>query len=202
MPRPQCVSGVMTFRFPFSPFPASVILAGLLIPGSLPAQERKRGGGDANDPSRDLARPLRKFDTNKDGKLTGEEVRLARQAFNRGGRDPEMTADMWQGVLDYYFGEWRKRNYKILDTDADGKLNDGEKEQARKLWEDVPPQLSTLRDELVRKYDKNDDGNVTKDERRSFDREFNRRRDVIEQAVIEKIAPAPAPSPPKDPEPQ
>lgn len=192
----------MNFPVPFSFFPAAVLLAGLLTAGSAPGQDRKRDARDANDPSRDLARPLRKFDTNKDGKLTGDEVRLARQAFNRGGKDPEMTADLWQGILDYYFGEWRKRNYKVFDTDADGKLNDGEKEQAKKLWEEVPPQLVTLRDELIRKYDKNDDGNVTKDERRPYESEFNRRREEIEQAIIQKRAGTPAPVPPAEPEPK
>lgn len=140
------------------------------------------------EPANDLAKPLRKYDTNKDGKLTGEEMRLARQAFNRGGKAPEMSTDDWQGVLDYFKGDWRKRNFSKLDLNADGKLDDSEKERVQKIWNEISAQLTSTRTELVLKYDKNDDGNVTRDERRAFDPEFGRRRFEIEAEVLDKQA--------------
>lgn len=163
-------------------------------PASSPSSPSSPPSADSpRDRSSDLAKPLRKYDANKDGKLTGDELRLARQAFNRGGKAPEMSADDWQGVLDYFKGDWRKRNFDKLDTNHDGKLDEAEKERVQTIWGEIAAQLTSTRVELVSKYDKNDDGNVTREERRDFDPEFNRRRREIETAVLEKHIHPPVP---------
>jgi hypothetical protein len=157
-------------------------------PAPAPPVSASAPAAPPRDAANDLAKPLRKYDTNKDGKLTGEEMRLARQAFNRGGKAPEMSADDWQGVLDYFKGDWRKRNFSKLDLNADGKLDDAEKERVQKIWDRIAAQLTSTRVELVLRYDKNDDGNVTREERKAFDPEFSRRRFEIEADVLAKQA--------------
>ncbi|RYD33496.1 MAG: hypothetical protein EOP86_13250 [Verrucomicrobiaceae bacterium] len=169
---------------PAPPSPASPAPAANPAPPPAPAPP--------GNPSEALARPLRKYDTDKDGKLTGMELHLARQAFNRGGKAPEMSTDDWQGVLDYLQGECRKRHFAKLDTNGDSKLDDAEKQRFQAVWKQVAARLTTLRAELVLKYDKNDDGNVTRGERRAFDPEFNRRRLEIENDAMAKLESAPA----------
>lgn len=192
------LSGRKAFVLPhvFPPMKLPLIFAASLMagcplfaetpPAPAPAPPPAPAPVPARDPANDLAKPLRKYDTNKDGQLTGDELRLARQAFNRGGKAPEMSADDWQGVLDYFKGDWRKRNFSKLDLNADGKLDDAEKERVQKIWGGIAAQLTTMRAELVLKYDKNDDGNVTREERRAFDPEFGRRRFEIEADVLTK----------------
>ena len=147
-----------------------------------------------------LAKPLRKFDKDKDGKLTGDEVVKARQAFNRGGKNPELGADDWKEMMGRRKGEWRQRYLKDLDTNSDGTLDDAEKKESNKLWSELEVELEKLREEIIAKYDKNDDGDLTQGEREASRRETETRRLEIEKAFMEqKHAMAASPKPETSP---
>ena len=131
-----------------------------------------------------LAKPLRKFDTNKDGKLTGDEQTLARQAFNRGGRNLENG-----GRPNREFSERRKKNWKeqqitFLDLNGNGTLEDNETKRADLIWEEIGAEIEKIRIGITEKYDKNDDGELTQQEREASRGEFETKRREIETKVM------------------
>lgn len=150
-----------------------------------------------------LARPLRKFDQNKDGKLTGEELVLARQAHNRGGKELEFDARRLQEFMDRRKQDWKRQQTKFLDENGDGQVDEAEERRAETVWAEIAKEYEQLRKDLLRKYDRNDDGELNGPEREASRGENNSRRNSIEQKVMERYraaakpatTPAPAPSP-------
>lgn len=131
-----------------------------------------------------LAKPLRKFDRNKDGKLTGDEVVLARQAFNRGGRELDNGGRPNPEFLQRRQRSWREQNMTFLDLNGNGSLEDDEKKRADTVWEAIAARQENLRVELLLKYDTNDDGELNDEERRASRNESETKRREIEKQVM------------------
>lgn len=132
-----------------------------------------------------LPKPLRKFDADKDGKLTGDELIRARQAHNRGGREPEVNAGQWREMMERRKKNWLQQQNGKLDLNQDGKLDDAEKDRAEKIWSEIADGLGKLRWEIVKKYDKNDDGDLNQAEREASRKESDERRAEIEKKAME-----------------
>ena len=131
-----------------------------------------------------LAKPLRKFDRNGDGRLEGDELRLARQAHNRGGRPAEPNPGRWRDILERLEREFLRRREKDFDTDHNGQLSDQERQQARTLWRKIATEITALRDDITARYDRNDDGELNDDERSASRAESERRRREIEESIM------------------
>jgi hypothetical protein len=131
-----------------------------------------------------LAKPLRKFDRNGDGRLEGDELRLARQAHNRGGRPAEPNPGRWRDILDRLEREFLRRREKDFDTDNSGQLSVEERQQARSAWRKIATEITTLRDDITARYDRNDDGELNDDERNASRAESERRRREIEESIM------------------
>jgi hypothetical protein len=156
------------------------------------------------DAAKDLPAPLRKFDRDRDGKLTGDELKLARQSHNRGGRDAEPDADRWKEILQRQEKEFSERHRKDFDANNDGKLDDAERGEMRGVWNRITVKLTAIRETVTAKYDRNDDGELNDGERFASRDESNRlRREAEDQCIAEWRAkkappaavPAPAPAP-------
>ncbi|MDB6071933.1 MAG: hypothetical protein JWL81_3104 [Verrucomicrobiales bacterium] len=132
-----------------------------------------------------LPKPLRKFDADKDGKLTGDELIRARQAHNRGGREPEVREGQWKEILERRKKTWLQQQNGNLDLNKDGNLDDAEKERAEKIWGEIADGLGKLRWEILKKYDKNDDGDLNQTEREASRKESDERRAAIEKQAME-----------------
>ena len=139
-----------------------------------------------------LAKPLQPFDQNKDGKLTGQELVLARQAHNRGGKPLETSRRRTREFLERRKAEWKRQETRTLDGNADGKLDDVELRRADMIWAEIAREFEQVRDEILRKYDLNDDGELSQKEREASGNESDSRRKAIEQKVMEKHRTAPA----------
>ena len=150
-----------------------------LLSLSVPAQDKP-----APDPAKQLAFPLRKYDLNKDGLLTGDEVRLARQAHNRGGREAEPTENRWRDILSRLENEFTRRRRKDFDLNGDGKTEGPEQEEMRKVWRKIAERYSVVRREITAKYDRNDDGELSEQERNDSREESERRRREIEERAV------------------
>jgi Ca2+-binding EF-hand superfamily protein len=160
------------------------------------------------DASKDLAPALRKFDLDHDGKLTGDELKLARQAHNRGGRDPLPDAGTWKEMLQRQEKDFADRHRKDFDANGDGKLDDTERGEMREVWKQIAAKLTSIRDTIIAKYDRNDDGQLNDGERRASRDESNRlRREAEDQCLAawhakkapppaSPAVPAPSPAPP------
>lgn len=146
-----------------------------------------------------LAKPLRKFDQNKDGKLTGEELVLARQAHNRGGKELEFNARRMKEFMDRRKEDWKRQQTNFLDENGDGQIDEGEQRRTETVWAEIAKEYEQLRKDLLHKYDRNDDGELTGTEREASRRENNSLRNGIEQKVMDRYrsaAGATAPAPP------
>jgi len=152
----------------------TALLAALCVLPAIPA--------DAQPPS--LAKPLRKYDRNGDGRLEGDELRLARQAHNRGGRPAEPNPGRWRDILERLEREFLRRREKDFDTDHSGQLSDGERQQARSVWRKIANEITTLRDDITARYDRNDDGELNEEERNASRNESERRRREIEETLM------------------
>ena len=99
---------------------------------------------NANGPDRQIPpRILKKFDKDKDGKLSEDERKAAREALGGGGRGGEEA-----------------RRAEILarfDKDKDGKLSEDERKAAREAME-------TRRKAMLEKFDANKNGKLDPDE--------------------------------------
>jgi hypothetical protein len=131
-----------------------------------------------------LAKPLRKFDRNGDGRLEGDELRLARQAHNRGGRPAEPNPGRWRDILERLEREFLRRREKDFDADNSGQLSVEERRQARSAWRKIGSEITTLRDDITARYDRNDDGELNDDERNASRAESERRRREIEESIM------------------
>ena len=155
----------------------------VLLVSSLPAaaqDDKKPAGGS------ELAAPLRKFDRDKDGKLHGEELKAARQAHNRGGREAEPNANRWREILERQEKEFIRRREKDFDTNGDGKLEDRERAEMREVWKIVAGRYKNLRETITAKYDRNDDGELNDQERNASRSESDRlRREAEDQCISE-----------------
>ena len=168
----------------------------LLIPLSALAQDKPA----SNTAGKELAFPLRKYDSNKDGLLTGDEVRHARQAHNRGGRDAEPGENRWREILGRLENEFSRRHRKTFDLNGDGKTEGPEQEEMRKVWKKIAERITNVRQEITAKYDRNDDGELNEQERNNSREESERRRREIEDTVVaEWRATRPSSSEPKKP---
>ncbi|HEX2746354.1 MAG TPA: hypothetical protein VHM91_00035 [Verrucomicrobiales bacterium] len=179
-----------------------VFLLALASLSSAPAQETPQP-----DASKDLPPTLKKYDRDHDGKLTGDELKLARQAHNRGGRDAEPDAGRWREILQRQEKEFTERRRKDFDTNSDGKLDDGERNELRAVWKLISVRLTTIRDTITAKYDRNDDGELNDGERYASRDESNRlRREAEDQCIAEwkakRTPPPAAPATPAAPKPQ
>lgn len=134
-------------------------------------------------PAEQLARPLRRFDANRDGLLTGDELKKARQAHNRGGRDAEPTR-RWRDILGRLENDFRRRRAQEFDLNKDGRTEGPEREEMRKVWQQMAAAFTKVRDEITVKYDRNDDGELNEEERNASRQESERRRSEIEDKVI------------------
>ncbi|HWB04683.1 MAG TPA: hypothetical protein VG796_16765 [Verrucomicrobiales bacterium] len=159
------------------------------------AQEEKK-----SDASKDLPAALRKFDKDRDGKLTGDELKMARQAHNRGGREPEPNPNRWREQLQRQERDFNERHRKDFDSSGDGKLDDAERNEMREVWKQIAARYTTIRETLTAKYDRNDDGELNDGERNASRFESNRlRREAEDQCIAEwraKKAPPPPAAPP------
>ena len=126
-----------------------------------------------------LAEPLRKFDKDKDGKLTGDELVKARQSHRRGGREAEPTAGRWREILDRIRNGWEERNRSKFDADGQG-LSPEERKEMEAVWKRTAERMTALRDEILRKYDRDDDGELHDSERNASRQESERRRQQVE----------------------
>ncbi len=140
-----------------------------------------------------LAKPLRKFDANKDGKLTGNEVVMARQAFNRGGKDLQMDGQALKEIMERRKRTWKEQQLGYLDLNGDGKLDDTETKRGDLVWEEIAKEFDKTRMEILVKYDQNDDGELSDKERQASRGEFETRRKEIE---VKAMAAHPKPSAP------
>jgi Ca2+-binding EF-hand superfamily protein len=131
-----------------------------------------------------LAKPLRKFDRNGDGRLEGDELRLARQAHNRGGRPAEPNPGRWRDMLERLEREFLRRREKDFDADANGQLSDGERQQARTIWRKIAGEITMLREDITARYDRNDDGELNDAERTASRSESEQRRREIEDRIV------------------
>ncbi|RFC51482.1 MAG: EF hand/EF hand [Verrucomicrobia bacterium] len=131
-----------------------------------------------------LAGPLRKFDANRDGKLEGRELVLARQAHNRGGREAEPNPGRWRDMLERFEREFMNRRRRDFDENGDGKLDEGELREARKVWEAISEGMARVREEVTARYDRNDDGELNDEERRESKKETERLRRELEERVL------------------
>jgi hypothetical protein len=131
-----------------------------------------------------LAKPLRKFDRNKDGKLTGEEFVAARQAHNRGGKELEYGPRRIEEFMERRRNSWFSTHTALLDTNKDGSLDEAEKAKAEKVWAEIAQDAEKIRRDITRKYDKNDDGELTGQERDASRREFDQLRTESEKRIM------------------
>jgi hypothetical protein len=131
-----------------------------------------------------LAKPLRKFDANKDGKLTGNEVVLARQAFNRGGKDLQMNGQAWKEIMERRKRIWKEQQLGYLDLSGDGKLDEAENQRGDLVWEEIAKESDKARMEILVKFDQNDDGELSDKERQASRGEFETRRKEIEAKAM------------------
>lgn len=133
-----------------------------------------------------LAGPLRKFDANRDGKLEGRELVLARQAHNRGGREAEPNPGRWRDLLERLEREFMNRRRRDFDENGDGKLDEGEEREARKVWEAISEGMTRIREQVTARYDRNDDGELNDEERRESKKETERLRRELEERALEE----------------
>ena len=131
-----------------------------------------------------LAQPLRKFDANNDGKLTGDELVLARQAFNRGGKGLENGPKFFKEVSERRRKNWKEQQAKVLDLNGNGMLEEDENKRADMIWAEMSGEFDKVRAELLKKYDKNDDGELTQQEWEASRGEFDAKRKAIEDKVM------------------
>jgi hypothetical protein len=132
----------------------------------------------------DLAPPLRRFDRDRDGKLNAAEMKAARQAHNRGGREAEPNPRRWKEQLVRREREFTREREKDFDADGNGELNDPERKGLREVWQRVAAELTTLRVAITEKYDRNDDGELNDQERNASRQESDRQRREIEERCL------------------
>lgn len=147
-----------------------------------------------------LAEPLRKFDKDNDGKLTGDELVKARQSHRRSGREAEPTSRRWKDILERLRTGWEERNASKFDADGKG-LSPEERKEMETVWKRTAGRMTVVRDEILRKYDRNDDGELNDSERGASRQESERRRLQVEQeelAAAGKAGNAPVPAQPSE----
>ena len=139
-----------------------------------PAEKPKMAENKTNFPSR--GEIMKKFDTNKDGKLSEEERKNLRNEMSgaRTGIPPllakKFDKDGDGKLSDEERAEFRKdlaskgrrlppHLMERFDTNGDGELSDEERSGARQAWED-------RKQEMLKKFDADGDGKLNVEERR------------------------------------
>ncbi len=133
-----------------------------------------------------LAAPLQKYDSDHDGKLNPTELKTARQAHRRGGRDAEPKPERWKQFMNGLRDDLLAKHITTFDADKDGKVQGPEHETFLHVWTEIEKEYLVLRYELVAKYDHNDDGELNDKERFEGRPETIRRRKQIVEATIAK----------------
>ena len=139
-----------------------------------PAEKPKKAESKTNFPSR--GEIMKKFDTNKDGKLSEEERKNLRNEMN-GARTgiPPLLAKKFDIDGDGKLSEEERAEFRKdlaskgrrlpphlmerFDTNGDGELSDEERSGARQAWED-------RKQEMLKKFDADGDGTLNVEERR------------------------------------
>jgi hypothetical protein len=153
----------------------------IFLVGNVPALARD---GAQPGGSGELAAPLRKFDRDKDGKLSPDELKLARQAHNRGGREAEPNPGRWREILVRQEREFGRRREKEFDAGGDGALDEGERREMREVWKKIAARYGELRVMITAKYDRNDDGELNERERNASREESERLRREAEDRCM------------------
>lgn len=126
------------------------------------------------------------FDSNKDGKLTGDEAKMARQSHNRGGREAEPSPRKWREQLERRERDFAKERQRDFDLNSNGKLDDSEKKELHAVWQKIAEKLTALKATFIERYDRNDDGELNEQERNASRTESDRlRRETEDQFVKE-----------------
>ena len=133
-----------------------------------------------------LAAPLRRFDRDKDGKLDGIELKEARQAHNRGGREAEPNRGRIKEMMERLRNEFMERFRGDFDASKDGKLDDTEKKEADKVWSGLEKRYHEIRREVTAKHDKNDDGELGENERGASRKESENLRNAAAAEAVRK----------------
>ena len=72
----------------------------------------------------------------------------------------------------------------FLDLNGNGTLEDDENKRADLVWGEISAEFEKVRSEITRKYDKNDDGELTQQEREASRGEMEIKRREIETRVM------------------
>ena len=160
---------------------APLALATLLLINPVHSQQKAESATPAD---KALQGPLRKFDLDKNGVLNAEELKAARQAHNRGGREAEPTPGRLVEIMERMKRDFSRRYQKDFDLNNDGKLEGAEREAAEKIWQSLIPKFTEIRRTVTDKYDKNDDGELGENERGESRKEMeNLRTEATEEAI-------------------
>lgn len=107
---------------------------------------------------------LRRFDTNKDGKLDEAEKDAMKQyqAEGQGRRE--------RGEQTRFTPEQRQEMIKKFDKDGDGKLNAEERKAAMQARRQERPRAINpqKREDMIKKYDLDGDGKLSREERQKM----------------------------------
>jgi len=152
------------------------LTSALLAEGGQP-----RGEGDRR-PSREEV--LERFDLDKDGELSEDERKAAREARmqRRGpaGRQQEGKPHGEKRGKTPPNGERHKRHLEKFDKDKDGKLSDEERRAARdEIAKGFGQRGDKMREHMLKKFDKDGDGKLSETERQEAHREMRRHKGIM-----------------------
>jgi|GEM_PF-951481 Ca2+-binding EF-hand superfamily protein len=163
----------------FIPTTAAALLLGLTS-ASL-AQEKKARGEGGRRPSREDM--LERFDLDKDGELSEEERKTAREARpqQRGpNRRPAERKPHGESGGTQHSDERRNRHIEKFDINKDGKLSEEERRLARdEIAKGFGQRGDKMREHMLKKFDEDGDGKLSEEERQQAHKEMRRNQDVI-----------------------
>ena len=153
----------------------------LSLTSALLAQEgQPRGEGDRRPSRKDM---LKRFDLDKDGQLSEDERKAAREARpQRGrpaGRPAEGKPNGERGNKPPH-GVRYKHYLERFDKDKDGKLSEEERRIARdEISKGFGQRGNKMREHMLNKFDKDGDGRLSEEERQQAHKEMRRNQGVM-----------------------